>query len=107
MAQRHIPELRTPQIQKFVRNNFVLFVCTHACLNFRVFDLCLWDFYDLDVMFGNVWFVGEVAFCANSLSSCVFFVWAVCNVFTINHGKCCLLRNYDINVSFVILKLII
>jgi len=44
------------------------------CIDFRPFDLCLWDFYDVDIMFGIVGFAGAVAFCASSTNSSVFCV---------------------------------
>jgi hypothetical protein len=42
------------------------------CIDFRPFDLGFWDFYDVDIMFGNVGFAGAVAFCASSKSFSVF-----------------------------------
>jgi hypothetical protein len=52
-------------------------------------------------MFGNVGFAGTVAFRASSTSLSVFFVQALCNVFT-NDGGEFVLRHCDINVDFVI-----
>jgi len=52
----------------------VLLVCTHSrmCFDFRPCDLCLWDFYDVDIMFGNVGFAVAAAVCASSTSLSVF-----------------------------------